>query len=95
MGWDGIIYDLFFLEIQENDPKKDKQSSCIPNTVDTDCGNKGKESSVPSRIDLTGSPDCNEVPRYLANGIGIKDNDIATLDENIMMNDNIVTVLLR
>ena len=72
MGWDGIIiHDLFFLEIQENDPKKDKQSSSISNTVDTDCSNKGKESSVLSRIVLTGCPDCNEVPRYHANGMVI------------------------
>ena len=68
--------------------KKDKQSSFTPNTADVTCSNKGKETSVSGEIDLTASPDCYEVPRYVANGIGINDHDIATLDADAMMNDN-------
>ena len=86
---------FFFLEIQKNHPEKDKQSSFTPNTADVNCSSKGKETSVSGEIDLTASPDCYDIPRYLANGVGINDHDIATLDADAMMNDNIVTVLLR
>lgn len=57
---------------------------------------KVRESAKVEMVDLEKvSVQSLDIPRYNANGLEISNYDIETLSANEMMNDNIVTVLLR
>ena len=54
--------------------------------VRVDCSGDKESRSIVEQIDLDKITDrSNDVPRYIADGIGINDHDIATLEAGVMM----------